>query len=60
MLLLHLSHSISLSKYGGTAPCVHTMPNQYHGRVNKFTANLAAAGNYTYNGLNTELDKSVV
>ncbi|KAL5267534.1 hypothetical protein ACHWQZ_G004537 [Mnemiopsis leidyi] len=56
----HPVYQTTSSTYGGTAPSVHTMPNQFHGRGNKFTAHLAAAGNYEYHGLNTALDKSPV
>ncbi|XP_063685154.1 piercer of microtubule wall 1 protein-like [Bolinopsis microptera] len=57
---LHPVYRTSSSTYGGTAPSIHTMPNQFHGRGNKFTSHMAAAGNYEYHGLNTALDKSPV
>lgn len=53
----HPIYQTSSSKYGGTAPSIHTMPNQFHGKSSKFSSHLTKSGMFENKGLNTTMDK---
>ncbi|XP_033098714.1 UPF0691 protein C9orf116 homolog [Anneissia japonica] len=56
----HPMYITSNNVYGKKAPTVHTMPNSFHAKSQKFSQHLGNCGMYRNHGLNTSTDKSKV
>lgn len=56
----HPMYRTSAADYGSKQPSVHTMPNCFHARSQKFTDHLGNCGMYRNHSLNTAMDQSRV